>query len=487
MDKPDPKGAGRQSVAWIAALWTAFDARVRGKALASSLQAQHQAFRAALKEVLAVRDFVDSPQHILGSVRTKHGEIAEHVHVSIQRAYELLCQRAPTATLENVHRTGPVDYVDGGTEIQSKYYNGLLESLHGVSFHAERYEDFATGHGRYHIPKDQYEQLRELQETGSIEGLSARSVERIRRQVESIRRETGRPIDETLGPGEARYDEVQPGRVQRTIEDRKKRLAKENESLKARVRDEHRPSWAGAGKAAGTGAVAGGGLGLAATLWTKYLEGKNAFRGEFTADDWNDAGLSSLKGAGAGAVAGFSVYVLTSSTRLGAPFAASLVSALMGVGTVLCQREAGEIDDAQFVDLSLMVAAEAAITCIAAVAGQTLIPVPVLGAFVGSVAGKVVESALKGSLGEEAEAELIGRLQAYEAAAIDELDESLRAAMHELDASFGRLENLMRVAFDETVNTNMRLATSVLIAQCAGVPRDRILRSTGDVDAFMKE
>ena len=409
------------------------------------------------------------------------------MHVSIQRAYDLLRQRAPTATLENVTRTGPVDFIDGGTEIQSKYYNGLLESLRGVSFHAERYEDFATGHGRYIIPKDQYEQLRELQETGSIEGLSTRSVERIRRRVESIRQQTGRPIDETLAPGEARYDEVQLERVHETIEDRKKRLAKENESRKARVRDEHRASLAGAGKAAAAGAVAGGGLGLAATLWTKYLEGKNAFRGEFTADDWNDAGLSSLQGAGAGAVAGFSVYVLTSSTRLGAPFAGSLVSALMGIGTLLSQREAGEIDDAQFVDLSLMVAAESAITCIAAVAGQTLIPVPVLGAFVGSVAGKLVESALKGSLGEDAEAELIGRLQAYEATAIDELDESLRAAMHELDASFDRLENLMRVAFDETVNTNMRLATSVVIAECAGVPRDRILRSTGDVDAFMEE
>ena len=487
MDKPDLKGAGRRTAVRITALWTAFDAHVRGKALASGLEAQDRAFRDALKEMLAVRDFVDSPEQILGSPRTKHGEIAEHVHVSIQRAYDLLHRRAPTATLENVPRTGPVDYVDGGAEIQSKYYNGLLNSLHGVSVHAEQYEDFATGHGRYHIPKDQYGQLRELQETGTIEGLSARSVERLRRQVESIRQEMGRPIDETLGPGEARYDEVQPGRVQRTIEDREKRLAKENESLKARVRDEHGPSWAGAGKAAAAGAVVGGGLGLAATLWTRYLEGKNAFRGEFTADDWKDAGLSSLQGAGAGAVTGFSVYVLTSSTRLAAPFAGSLVSGLTGIGTLLCQREAGEIDDAQFVDLSLMVAAETALACIAAVAGQTLIPVPLLGAFVGSVAGKLVASAIRDSLGEEAESELIGRLQSYEAAAIEELDESLRAAMHELDASFGRLENLMRVAFDETVNTNMRLATSVLIAECAGVPRDRILRSTGDVDAFMKD
>ena len=162
-------------------------------------------------------------------------------------------------------------------------------------------------------------------------------------------------------------------------------------------------------------------------------------------------------------------------------------SVLMGIDTLLGQREAGEIDDAQFVDLALMVAAESALTCIAAVAGQTLIPVPMLGAFVGSVAGKLVESALRGSLGDDTEAELLERLQAYETEAIAELDESLCAAVREFDVSFGRLEHLMGVAFDETVNTQMRLTASLCVAESTGVPADRILRSTGDVDAFMEK
>ena len=96
-------------------------------------------------------------------------------------------------------------------------------------------------------------------------------------------------------------------------------------------------------------------------------------------------------------MAGFSVYMLTSSTRLAAPFAGSLVSGLTGIGSLLSQYKAGTIDAAQFVDLSLMVTAEAAIAGIAAVAGQTLIPVPLLGVFVGSVAGKLVELAIQRS------------------------------------------------------------------------------------------
>ena len=486
MDNPEPKGTGRRTAARLSALWTAFDEHVRGKALAAGLQARNRAFRDALKEVVTVRDFVGTPDHILGSDRTKFGEIAEHVHVAIHRAKDLLHQRDPTATLDGVPRFGPVDFVDGGTNVQSKYYRGLSESLGGVSNHAGKYQDFVTDGGRYVIPKDQFEQLRELQETGTIEGLSARIVRRIERQVQELRKDTGRAVKELLAPGEASYDEVQLDQVHETIDGRKKGLARENERLKAAVRDEQRASPAGAGKAAAVGALAGGGLGLAATLWTRYLEGKNAFRGELTAEDWREAGVSALKGAGAGAVAGFSVYALTHSSRLGAPFAGSLVSALMGVGTLLAQREAGEIDDAEFVDLALMVAAESALTCIAAVAGHTLIPVPLLGAFVGSVAGKLVESALKGGLGEDAEAALLERLRAYETEAIDALDESLRAAVRELDASFGRLESLMGVAFDESVNTQMRLAASIWAAESTGVPAERILKSAGDVDAFME-
>ena len=486
MDRAEPKGADRRTAARLAALWTALDEHLRSEALASGLQTRNRAFRDALNEVVAVRDFVSSPQRILGSDLTKHGEVAEQMHVAIQRARDLLHQRAPAATLDSVPRTSPVDYIDGGA-VQSKYYSGLSESPGGVSYHAGKYEEFATGDGRYHIPKDQFEQLRELQETGSIEGLSARIVRRIERQVEAIRQEAGRSFEELLAPGEASYDEVQLDRVHETIDDREKGLTRENERLKSEVRDEHRASLAGAGKAAAVGALAGGGLGLAATLWSKYLEGKNAFRGELTAEDWKKAGVSALKGAGAGAVSGFSVYALTGSTRLAAPFAGSLVSALMGVATLLGQREAGEIDDAQFVDLTLMVAAESALTCIAAVAGQALIPVPLLGAFVGSVAGKLIELALRGGLGEDAEAELLERLQVYEMEALDQLDESLRAAVRKLDASFGRLENLMGVAFDETVNTQMRFAASIWIAESTSVPAERILRSAGDVDAFMEE
>ena len=50
----------------------------------------------------------------------------------------------------------------------SKYYNGLRNTLGGVASHADNYPGFTDGHGRYHIPGDQYRQLEELRRTGGI-------------------------------------------------------------------------------------------------------------------------------------------------------------------------------------------------------------------------------------------------------------------------------------------------------------------------------
>lgn len=486
MSRPDVSRTGPHIAAQTAASWAALDAAARGEALATALTKQDRAFLEAFRELQVVRDFVGSPEGILGSAHTKHGEIAEQVHVGVRRAVDLLHQRTPSASFEGVGRFGPVDYLDSGREIQSKFYNGLQNTLEGVRSHAEQHKGFATGDGRYHIAKDQFEQLRQFQESGTIDGLSNRSVEQIERTVENLQRTTGRPLDDLVESSEARYDEVQQARVHETIKGREDSLADKNKELKDRAHGEHGPSLSGAATAAAIGAAAGGGVRFAQAVWVKYRDGKNPFQGEFSVDDWKDIGLDTAKGAGTGAVAGGTLYLLTNSTDLAAPFAGALVSGLMGIGDLLGQYHSGEIDGDQFVDFSLMVAADAAIVGLSAAAGQTLIPIPMLGAFVGSIAGKIVASAIRDGLGE-AESELMERLEAYEAEAIGKLDDALRAVMDKLDAHFGRLSDLARVAFDETVNTELRLTASIQIAEAVEVPDHQILRSKADLDKFMEE
>lgn len=487
MSRPDAiHRSGPHIAAQTAASWAALDATARGEALAAALTRQDRAFLEAFRELQVVREFVGSPERVLGSTNTKHGEIAEQVHVGVRRAVDLLQQRMPGATFDGVDRFSPVDYVDGGVSIQSKFYNGLQNTLEGVGSHTERYKEFVSSGGRYHIPKDQYEQFRQLRESGTIDGWSNRSVERLERTVENLQRTTGRPLDELIESSDARYDEVQQARVHETIKDREDSLTEKNKELKDKAHGEQGPSLSGTVTAAAIGAAAGGGVRFTQAVWVKYRGGKNPFQGEFSVEDWKDIGLDTAKGAGTGAVAGGTLYLLTNSTDLAAPFAGALVSGLMGIGDLLGQYHSAEIDGEQFVDCSLMVAAEAAIVGLSAAAGQTLIPIPMLGAFVGSIAGKIVASALRDGLGE-AEPELIERLKAYEAEAIGRLDNALRAALEELDAYFGRLSDLTRIAFDETVNTELRLVASIQIAEAIEVPDHQILRSKADLDNFMEE
>ena len=115
---------------------------------------------------------------------------------------------------------------------------------------------------------------------------------------------------------------------------------------------------------------------------------------------------------------------------------------------------------------------------------QTLVPIPMLGALLGSLAGKLVASALKDGLGESASA-LSEELAEYERHALEQLDEEQRVLMQRLDAWFGNLERLAAIAFDPESNTRL-LEASVQAAKTVGVPEERLLRTTGDVDAYIQ-
>ena len=131
-----------------------------------------------------------------------------------------------------------------------------------------------------------------------------------------------------------------------------------------------------------------------------------------------------------------------------------------------------------------MVTSESAIIGIAAAAGQTLIPVPMLGAFIGSVGGKFVASAVRDCL--EGDAELVELLEEYAAESIARLDDSLRQPVEELDAYCARLADLTTLAFDEGVNVELRLRASIEVAEVLGVPDEDIVRTPADVDSFMR-
>ena len=105
--------------------------QIRLNEFVAKLLDQDKNLEGALNELKALKNFIASPERILGSMKTKHGEIAEHVHVNIANARRLIDGLSIEHTFDGVGRTAPEDYLFNGIKVQSKYLNGLVNTLTG--------------------------------------------------------------------------------------------------------------------------------------------------------------------------------------------------------------------------------------------------------------------------------------------------------------------------------------------------------------------
>src|SRR5690606_26602966 len=124
-----------------------------------------------------------------------------------------------------------------------------------------------------------------------------------------------------------------------------------------------------------------------------------------------------------------------------------------------------------------------AVVGLAAAAGQALIPVPVVGAAVGAIAGRMLVSFSRDLLDRDSKA-LAARLKAEHDERIERLDSAYRAFLAGMLQRYDELGTLTASAFDLDMNVDLRLATSVELARAHGVAEGQILRSTDDVDRF---
>lgn len=440
--------------------------------------AQDAAFEKAVEQIERVREFVGAPDKILGSELTKHGEIAEQVEVGVRNARAVLHGQEMKATFDGVGRTAAEDYLVDGIAVQSKFINGVSNNLDAVLEHMEKYDYFGRDGSYYHIPRDTHDTVRQIMR-GDQGEFSERTARAIQEKVRLIEQQSGRPFEEVLRPGVSRYGEVQQGVIHKTLDGHEEQLKQTNTELKDQIAREHQPSLGEAANAAAVGGAVGGALTLATSLYAKYKSGKSPFTGDFTADDWKEVGLDTAQGAASGAVTGGAIYLLTNYAGMAAPYAAAFVSAAKGVGSLVMQLNAGEIDFDQFMDLGMVVCAESAIVGLATMAGQTLIPIPVVGAVIGSLAGRMIAEFATGKAEEVAR-----RMREDMDRFLKTLDGKLRALIQSIDAEFDRLGAMAEVAFDIERNKAL-LRSSVQLATAYGVAESQLITSHQDLDDFM--
>ncbi|MEH1926007.1 hypothetical protein [Nostoc sp.] len=451
--------------------------------LAGEVSKQDQAFFAAIQEVDKVRYFLATPENILGNTSTKHGEIAEQVEVGIRNAKSLLNSSTPRATFDGVRRTAPEDYLINGVQVQSKFINGTGNTLDHVLDHMKKYDNFGRDGSFYHIPKDQYDTIQKILNGENVKGITTRTAQTIKEKAHEIEQLSGHHFNQTIQPASSNYSNVQIGKVDDTLARHDKELKRDNAEIKDRIRTESQPNITDFGRVAVKGAVIGGSIRFATKIYGKYKEGKNVFKGELTLEDWKEIGIDTATGATLSSISATAIYGLTNFAQMSAPLAGAFVSAGMEVASLVRSWNRGEISSEKFVELSLFACADSAMVATGAAIGQALIPIPVVGAVIGTIAGRIVSDFCKNLLGENAI--LCKQVEQYYQNLLAQIDQDYKTTIANIIATYDKLGDLARAAFDPKLNLELRLEASIKLAESYGVPDSNIIHNVDELDLFI--
>ncbi|CAA6815127.1 MAG: Unknown protein [uncultured Sulfurovum sp.] len=456
----------------------------------SLLQKQDLNFSEALKEVNKVRDFVNNPQNILGSNLTKHGEVAESLEVNITNAQNVLEGKIKVATFEGVGRTAPEDYLINGIDIQSKFYNGINQTLNnGILDHMKRYANFGRDGSFYHIPKDQYITIEKVLNGESIEGLSQSTINAIKSNISKIELQSGQNFTDVIKPAISNYDEVQLGVVHNTIDGHQEVIEIKHKDMKNTINDdskinresievEHQPSFDEALKVIGIAAALGGVANVVLNIYQKKKEGKSI--ATFSADDWKSVGVDFSKGAIKGGV----IYGITNNTNIGAPIASAMVSASFGIAKLAESYKKGEISQNEYIDQGQLLCLDSGAVGLGATAGQVLIPIPIIGALVGTYATKIFMDISAKHLSEKSN-EIKQVLDKEYSDTMARFDVHYQKLIHEILEEYENVGGIMKIAFDFDMNNSvLNLNASIELAELHGVDEKRILRTDSDFESF---
>jgi hypothetical protein len=465
----------------------------------------NEAFSEANSYIEQARDFVSPTNlnHILGNKNTKHGEIAEQLEVCFRNGRSVLNQEKAVAELlqEGKDRLSPTDYTINGIPFQSKFYHleGSNSSLIGVVNHLKTYPGYANDttpygfpgqHGEYHIPKDQYDAIQKVL-SGDTAGMSSRTIRAIEKNVKEIETLTGKHFDEVVKPAVTDYHEVQLGRVDDTINAEEQHYEDVHQEKLDEIREEKSKqteaakhitdaSWAEAFKAAGIAAAISGTVSAGIKIYSKIRDGKPL--GDFDVEDWKEVGFDFAKGGAKGGISGLAIYGLTKLGGFSAPFAGAMVSSSIGITSLYIDYKKGKIDETDFSNSACALSVEAGMAAVGAAIGQAIIPIPVVGAIVGSV---VAQSALKitQSIVGDNEKELIEHMQSEYRALKEGLNIEEKKLLDEITKYFDKLGGYIEAALNK--DTQIRLYGSVELCRLLGIPESGIMKTVQDVDVFM--
>ena len=388
-----------------------------------------------------------------GGDRGVHGFIAEFAEAGIVNARRAIEGLNPIVKVLNDN--GPADLLIGRNTIQMKFYNNLRDELEQSFFYNTKMKMM--------FPKDHVQVFEKISKglTSYKYWMKSSALDYKDAQKNSIN---------SLLDSEQKH-------IYKTVklkqqELNKKRLVAQKHAL---------PNLKEANKVARNAAFLQGGLALMSSVYGKYKEGKNIF--EFEQSDWLDCGLDTAEGVIKGAISGYSIYGLTNVLGISAPNASALVMATYGMIDIVLKYRTTEITQDEFMNLLTLNVMDASFATIGACIGQTMIPIPVLGSVVGSIASSLIWEIGKGIL-NDSEQKIIQDYKENLNDYIKILDKNYLSIYNEIIEKYKKLGKLQDYSFDLSLNTKLSFEYSIELAEKLEIEDTRILHNLSEIDSY---
>lgn len=413
-----------------------------------------------------------------------HGFIAEFAEAGILNARRAIEGLNPIVKVLNDN--GPADLLIGRNTIQMKFYNNLRDEL-AQSFHY-------SAKMKMMFPKDHVLVFEKIM-TGSKEvelngkRLSIKQITDIRQTINDITKSKGLTSYKSwMKSSVLNYNDAQKNSIHSLLGSEEQnirktvRLKQQELNGKRLVAQKHAlPNLKEASKVARNAAFLKGGLALLSSVYGKYKEGKSIF--EFEQSDWLDCGLDTAEGVVKGAISGYSIYGLTNVFGISAPNASALVMATYGMIDIILKYRSTEITQDEFMNLLTLNVMDASFATIGACIGQAMIPIPVLGSIVGSIASSIIWEIGKGIL-NDSEQKIIQDYKENLNNYIKILDKHYLAIYNEIIEKYKKLGEIQEYSFDLSINTKLRFEYSIEMAENLEIEDKKILHDLSEIDSY---
>ena len=488
------------------ASWINYLNQIRLNKLQTALASEQENLSVAMstiKETLTIisHDIVNNGSG-RGGQTGMHGFIAEVAECGISNARSQIEGNIPV--YEWINDNGPDDLKRGAVMIQQKFVNyGNHLSLQAIRNHLVKYPDYVSNGGVYQIPSDHYEKIQYLlsiskEEANKMPTSTGDFSLKQWKEVHAFFEQGDISLDK-IEPSILRYREVQRGTYEQTFKLEKEHLKEINLERQRQAYRENSPSFGEGARTAVIAAVFEGGTTFCIDVAKKIKSGKRL--ADFDEADWKEIFSDTAIGTGKGTVRGASTYLLTNLaakqyvatglislekayTAAPSAVANALVTASFGIAEQLHLYRNGKLTEQELIESSEMLCLDAAVSAVSSLAGQVLIPVPMLGAVIGNAVGTTLYQITKDICSDQEKklideylkslTDLENNLNDEYSSFINALNENMKLFMSILDRAFAP-------------NISEAFEGSISLAKGMGVPTEEILDTKEKITSYFTD